>query len=301
MRLAFMGSPDFAVPALQALCRSGHEITSVYCQPPRPVGRGHRIRKCPVHEAAEALGLSIRTPSGLRKNSAEREYFRGLELDAAVVAAYGHILPADMLSAPRRGCINIHASLLPRWRGAAPIQAAILGGDSETGVTIMQMDEGLDTGPMLLSEAVTIGQDDTSADLHDRLASIGARLVVDVLAGNFPSIPQASEEATYAPKLSKADAVIDWTAPADVIRRRVRAFVPWPGTETLLDGAVLKILKTEPAEGSGPPGVILDDRLTIACGDGALRPVLVQRSGRGAMPTEDFLRGYPVRAGTKLG
>ena len=301
MRLAFMGSPGFAVPALRALHAAGHDIVAVYCQPPRPVGRGHRIHKCPVHEAAEALGLTVRTPERLRRDDAERAYFRALDLDAAVVAAYGQILPADMLVAPRRGCINIHASLLPRWRGAAPIHAAILAGDAQTGVTIMQMDEGLDTGATLLAEAVPIGPEDTTVDLLDRLADLGAALVIKVLDGNFPPVPQPEGGVTYAPKLSKADAEIDWSASAAVILRRIRAFRPWPGTETRLDGEVLKIIRAKPAAGQGEPGTVLDDRLAIACGDAAIRPTLVQRAGRAAMPAEAFLRGHPVAIGTRLG
>ena len=301
MRLAFMGSPGFAVPALRALHAAGHDIVAVYCQPPRPVGRGHRIHKCPVHEAAEALGLTVRTPERLRRDDAERAYFRALDLDAAVVVAYGQILPADMLVAPRRGCINIHASLLPRWRGAAPIHAAILAGDAQTGVTIMQMDEELDTGATLLAEAVPIGPEDTTVDLLDRLADLGAALVIKVLDGNFPPVPQPEGGVTYAPKLSKADAEIDWSASAAVILRRIRAFRPWPGTETRLDGEALKIIRAEPAAGQGEPGTVLDDRLAIACGDAAIRPTLVQRAGRAAMPAEAFLRGHPVAIGTRLG
>lgn len=301
MRLAFMGSPGFAVPSLRALRAAGNDIVAVYCQPPRPVGRGHRVRKCPVHEAAELLGLAVRTPARLRRDEAERAHFRSLDLDVAIVAAYGQILPPDMLVAPRRGCINIHASLLPRWRGAAPIHAAILSGDATTGVTIMQMDEGLDTGAMLLAESVPIGPDDVTADLHDRLAVLGARLVLRVLEGDPAPVPQPDEGATYAPRLSKADAAIDWSLPADAILRRIRALQPWPGTETILDGATLKILRAEPAAGSGEPGTVLDDRLAVATGEGALRPTLVQRAGRAALAADAFLRGHPVRAGTKLG
>lgn len=300
MRLAFMGSPDFAVPALRSLHEAGHEIVAVYCQPPKPVGRGHRVKKCAVHEAAEALGLPVRTPVRLRRNQEEIDYFRSLDLDAAVVAAYGQILPGPMLRAPRRGCLNIHASLLPRWRGAAPIHAAVLAGDAETGVTIMQMDEGLDTGAMLLAESVPIGSTDTTSDLHDRLAELGARLVLKTLADGFVPVVQP-EGATYAPKLTKADAVIDWNRPASAIERQVRAFQPWPGTETILDGTVLKILAVEFAAGNGVPGTVLDDRLTVACGEGALRPTRVQRAGKAAMPTEAFLRGHSVLAGTRLG
>ncbi|HQT61771.1 MAG TPA: methionyl-tRNA formyltransferase [Acidiphilium sp.] len=301
MRVAFMGSPGFAVPALMALHAAGHDVVAVYCQPPRPVGRGHRIRKCPVHEAADQLGLTVRTPERLRRDDAERAYFRGLDLDVAVVAAYGQILPADMLAAPRRGCINIHASLLPRWRGAAPIHAAVLAGDTQTGVTIMQMDEGLDTGAMLLAESLPIGPEDTTADLHDRLAALGARLILKALQADCIPVPQPEIGATYAPKLSKADAVIDWSTPAAAILRRIRAFQPWPGTETRLDGETLKILRADAAEGQGEPGTVLDDRLTIACGEAAIRLTLVQRAGRAAMPAEAFLRGHSVGIGTRLG
>lgn len=300
MRLAFMGSPDFAVPALQALHEAGEEIVVVYCQPPKPVGRGHRVRKCPVHQAAESLGLPVRTPARLRANDAELAFFRSLHLDAAVVAAYGQILPRAMLTMPRRGCLNIHASLLPRWRGASPIHAAILAGDAETGVTIMQMDEGLDTGPMLLAESVKIGPADTTVEIQNRLAALGARLILEVLTGDCKPVPQP-DGASYAPKLSKADALIDWRLPAVVIERQVRAFQPWPGTETTIDGAVLKIFRAEMAEGHGEAGTVLDDRLTIACGKGALRPTLVQRAGRSVMPTAAFLRGHPVPSGTRVG
>ena len=230
MRLAFLGSPDFAVPALRALVAAGHEVAMVYAQPPRPAGRGHRETPCPVHRAALELGLPVRTPARLRRDAAEHEAFAALGLDAAVVAAYGLILPKPMLEAPRRGCLNIHASLLPRWRGAAPIQAAILAGDAETGITIMQMDEGLDTGPMLLREAVPIGPRATAQELHDQLAELGARLVLRALAEDPPPVPQPTEGATYAPKLSKEDGRLDWAQDAVALDRRVRALNPWPGT-----------------------------------------------------------------------
>lgn len=299
MRLAFMGSPEFAVPALRALHDTGHEIVVVYCQPPKPAGRRHRIRKCAVHEVADELRIPVRTPAKLRKNQGEIDRFKALDLDAAVVAAYGQILPATMLKAPRLGCLNIHASLLPRWRGAAPIHAAVLAGDLETGVTIMQMDEGLDTGPILLAESVPIGTTETTSSLHDRLARLGAKLVLKALAGDFVAVAQPAG-ATYAPKLTKADGIIDWSQPAKAIERQVRALFPWPGTETKLDGATLKILAVEFEEGSGVPGTVIDNRLTVACGEGALRLVRVQRAGRAAMPTDEFLRGHPVRPGTRL-
>lgn len=301
MRLAFMGSPDFSTPALRALHTAGHQIAAVYCQPPKPAGRGYALRPCPVQVEAERLGLPVRTPGRLRSDAAEHAVFAGLGLDAAVVAAYGLILPQAMLDAPRRGCLNIHASLLPRWRGAAPIQAAVLAGDTETGVTIMQMDAGLDTGPILLREALPITANTTAAMLHDVLAEIGARLVLRALAENPEPEPQPTAGATYAPKLTRAAARIDWTRDAVTIERQVRAFDPWPGTFTTLAGTVLKVLAAVLAEGAGPPGTVLDDRLTIACGEGALRPIRVQLAGRPAMPAEAFLRGRVVAAGTILG
>jgi methionyl-tRNA formyltransferase len=305
MRLGFMGSPDFAVPALEALHDAGHVIAAVYCQPPRPAGRGQAVRSCPVQVAAERLGLAVRTPARLRGDAAVQAgvqaEFAALALDAAVVVAYGLILPPGFLAAPRLGCLNIHASLLPRWRGAGPIQAAILAGDAETGVTIMRMDAGLDTGPMLLREAVPITRATTAAVLHDALAMMGARLVLRALAEDPPAVPQPAEGATYAPKLSRADARIDWTAPAVAIERRVRAFDPWPGTFTLLDGAMLKVLGAVLVEGDGEPGLVLDDRLTVACGGGALLLTRVQLAGRAPLEAEAFLRGYPVPAGVRLG
>lgn len=307
MRLAFMGSPEFAVPALRALHAAGHEIAAVYCQPARPAGRGRSVRRCPVHAEADLLGLSVRTPPSLRTASEEWETFAALDLDAAVVAAYGLILPKAMLISPRRGCLNIHASLLPRWRGAAPMQAAILAGDAETGITIMQMDEGLDTGPMLLREAVPITPSTTTSTLHDVLAQMGARLILTALAPPPRTpVPQSADGATYAAKLSREDGRIDWTLDAASIERRVRAFDPWPGTFSTLNGTVLKILSvTIPersgAEGSGTPGTVLDHEPRIACGDGALRLTRVQLAGRSAMDAAAFLRGHPIAPGERLG
>jgi len=253
-----------------------------------------------VQIEAERLGLPVHTPKRLRDNTAEQAAFAGLDLDAAVVAAYGLILPQAMLDAPRRGCLNIHASLLPRWRGASPIQTAILHGDAETGVSIMQMDAGLDTGPVLLCEAVPITATTTAASLHDVLAELGARLVLQALTENPPPVPQPSEGATYAPKLTREDGRIDWHRDAAAIERQVRAFDPWPGSFTLLGGVILKVLAAELAPGSGPPGTALDDRLTIACGASALRLTRVQLAGRPAMPAETFLRGHHVPPGTRL-
>ncbi|HVC60758.1 MAG TPA: methionyl-tRNA formyltransferase [Acetobacteraceae bacterium] len=301
MRLAFMGSPDFAVPALHALHVAGHTIAAVYCQPPRPAGRGQAVRRCPVHRAADALGLEVRTPPRLRGDTAAQAAFAGLAPDAAVVAAYGLILPPAMLDAPRRGCVNIHASLLPRWRGAAPVQAAILAGDPASGVTIMRMDAGLDTGPMLLSEAVPIGPRTTSGALHDMLALLGARLILRALAEDPPPVPQPAEGVTYAPKLTREDGRIDWTHAAAAIERQVRAFDPWPGSFTTVRGAVLKVLAAEPAEGAGAPGLVLDEGCAIACGAGALRLTRVQLAGGAAMSAEAFLRGHRLPAGMMLG
>ncbi|MBB2174493.1 methionyl-tRNA formyltransferase [Gluconacetobacter johannae] len=306
MRLAFMGTPDFAVPALHALHAAGHEIVAVYSQPPRPAGRGQALRPSPVQTAAEALGLPVRTPARLRTNVAEHDIFRSLELDAAIVAAYGLILPAAMLDTPRRGCLNIHASLLPRWRGAAPIQAAILAGDGESGVTIMQMDEGLDTGAMLLSDRIALTGRTTATSLHDDLAAMGARLVVSALAD--PSLvprPQPEGGVTYAARLTREDGRIDWGHDAAAIDRQIRAMTPWPGSFTTVDGIVLKIGAAGLAGATVPPGThpgtVLDNELTIACGRGALRITRLQRPGRGMMDADAFLRGQPVPPGTRLG
>ena len=301
MRLAFMGSPDFAVPALRTLHAAGHEIAAVYCQPPRPAGRGQKETPSPVHRAALALGLPVRVPARLRRDPAEHAAFAALGLDAAVVAAYGLILPRPMLEAPRRGCLNIHASLLPRWRGAAPIQAAILAGDAETGVTIMRMEEGLDTGPMLLRGAVPSGPRTTAAEVHDALAALGARLVLEALATDPPATPQPEAGATYAPKLSKEDGRLDWREDAAALDRRVRALNPWPGTFFQQGAEAIRVLAAEPAEGAGPPGAVLDEAATIACGAGALRLTQLQRPGRGPLPAAEFLRGSPLAPGTRLG
>jgi len=304
MRLAFMGSPDFAVPALQALHAAGHDIAAVYCQPPRPAGRGQAVRRCPVHVAADALGIAVHTPRRLRTDPAAQAEFGALGLDVAVVAAYGLILPPAMLAAPTRGCLNIHASLLPRWRGAAPIQAAVLAGDPETGITIMQMDAGLDTGPMLLREAVPIGPHATAAELHDTLAALGARLILRALAEAPTPTRQPEEGVTYAPKLTRDDGRIDWSLDSGLLDRQIRAFDPWPGTFTLLGGAILKVLAAHPADplvAPPAPGTVLDASLTVACGHGALRLTRIQIQGRAAMAAGAFLRGHRVAPGTMLG
>lgn len=302
LRIAFMGSPDFSVPALHALHAAGHDIRAVYTQPPKPAGRGQQETPCPVHRAALALGLEVRTPTRVKRDRAEHAAFAALDLDVAVVAAYGLILPPAMLEAPRRGCLNIHASLLPRWRGAAPIHAAILHGDAESGVTIMRMEEGLDTGPMLLKDQVPLGPRSTTPELHDMLSRMGAELILRALDENPPAVPQPEEGVTYAAKLTKADGLLDWAQPAAALDARVRAMNPWPGAYFPHKGEMLRVLAAEPAEGAGRPGEVLTGPpLTVACGEGALRLTRLQRPGRGAMEAEALLRGYSLPAGTQLG
>lgn len=298
MRLAFMGSPDFAVPALRALHQAGHDIVCVYSQPPRPAGRGQKLTPCPVHQAAEALGLMVRTPARVKKDTAEHAAFAALDLDAAVVAAYGLILPKPMLEAPRRGCLNLHASLLPRWRGAAPIQAAILAGDRESGVTIMQMEEGLDTGPMLLSGRVAIGPHTTTPALHDALADLGAALILRALAENPTPLPQPAEGVTYAEKLTREHGRLDFSQPARQLERQVRALNPWPGTFCDNGNEILKILAADVVDAppGAPPGTVLAPGLTVACGEGALRITRLQRPGKPAMEADAYLRGHPAPA-----
>jgi methionyl-tRNA formyltransferase len=296
-----MGTPDFSVPALDALVAAGHEIAAVYTQPPRPAGRGQKDRPSPVHLRAEALGLPVRHPKTLRTPEAQAE-FAVLHADIAVVVAYGLILPKPVLDAPRHGCLNIHASLLPRWRGAAPIHRAILAGDAETGVCIMQMEEGLDTGPVLLRAATPIGPTDTTGDLHDRLAALGARLIVDALA-RLPDLapePQPEDGVTYAAKIDKAEAAIDWTRPASEIDRQIRGLSPFPGAWTTLEGRRLKLLRSRLADGQGAPGEVLHG-LTIACGAGAADILEVQAEGRARQDAASFLRGTPIVPGTRLG
>ena len=300
LRLAFMGSPDFSVPALRALHAAGHEIAAVYCQPPKPAGRGQKETPCPVHRAALELGLPVRHPARLKRDEAEHAAFAALDLDVAVVAAYGLILPKAMLDAPRRGCLNIHASLLPRWRGAGPIQAAILAGDATTGITIMRMEEGLDTGPMLLKEAVPISPATTTPALHDALSEAGARLILRALDENPAATPQPEEGVTYAPKLTKEDGRLHWAEPAEVLERRIRALNPWPGTFFMLKTEAIRVSAASIEAGQGTPGEALDDAGLIACGEGALRLARLQRPGRAAMPADAFLRGLPIPAGSRL-
>ncbi len=296
-----MGSPDFAVPALRALHDAGHDIVTVYCQPARPAGRGQAIRRCPVHVAADSLSLIVRTPARLHGSSIEQEEFRQLHLDAALVAAYGLILPQSMLDAPKLGCINIHASLLPRWRGAAPIQAALLSGDAETGITIMQMEAGLDTGPVLLAQSIPIKSDATAANLHNELALIGADLMLEALVRQPPPVPQSDVGVTYAPKLTRQDGWIEWGRSAEGIERQIRALNPWPGTFTTLAGTPLKVLAAMCTDGQGVAGTVLDSALTVACGQNAIRLTKVQLPGRGALDADAFLRGHPVAPGTVFG
>ncbi|MAU43981.1 MAG: methionyl-tRNA formyltransferase [Yangia sp.] len=302
MRVIFMGTPDFSVPVLEALVAAGHEIAAVYCQPPRPAGRGKKDRPTPVHARAEALGLEVRHPERLR-SAEEQERFAALGADVAVVVAYGLILPQPVLDAPKHGCLNIHASLLPRWRGAAPIHRAILSGDAETGVCIMQMEAGLDTGPGLLREATEIGAQETTGELHDRLSAMGARLIteaLDRLDGLAPEV-QPEDGVTYAQKIDKAEAAVDWSRPATEISRQIRGLAPFPGAWTTLGGERIKLLGARVVAGQGAPGTALDDGFTIACGEGAVQVTRAQRAGKGAQEAETFLRGMAIPRGTVLG
>ncbi|HYD32285.1 MAG TPA: methionyl-tRNA formyltransferase [Azospirillaceae bacterium] len=305
LRLAFMGTPDFAVPSLKALLDAGHDVVCVYSQPPRPAGRGHHVQPSPVHAFAQARGIPVRTPKTLR-NADEQQAFAALGLDAAVVAAYGLILPKPVLEAPVLGCLNVHASLLPRWRGAAPIHRAILEGDSESGVTIMQMDEGLDTGGMLLKGAVPIASTTTAPALHDQLAELGAGLIVEALAGlqagTLEPEPQPAEGVTYAAKLSRDDGRLDWSRDAAFIDRQVRALNPWPGVWFEAAGERIKVLAAAPVAdaAAAPAGTLLDDGMTVACGQGTVRLTKVQRPGKGAVDGASFLRGFAVKPGTPL-
>ncbi|GBR50127.1 methionyl-tRNA formyl transferase [Neokomagataea thailandica NBRC 106555] len=300
MRLIFMGTPDFAVPALHALITAGHDIVAVYTQPPRPAGRGKALRRSAVHEAADAAGIPVRTPAKVKKDEAEHAAFAALNADAAIVAAYGLILPKAMLDAPRLGCLNIHASLLPRWRGASPIQTAIVSGDSRSGVCIMQMDEGLDTGAVLLEGSTDITPHDTATTLHDRLAELGGKLVVEALATQPKATPQPTEGVTYAKILTRDDGRLDWTRSAQELDQHIRGFTPWPGAFTTLDGVVIKIGAAIPLDetGNATPGSTVDDKLTIACGSGLLRILRLQKPGRSMMDAADFLRGQSIPKGT---
>jgi methionyl-tRNA formyltransferase len=309
LRIAFMGTPEFSVSVLAELLGAGHEVVAVYSQPPRKAGRGMAEQPSPVHRFAQSHGLVVRTPVSL-KSPEEQQAFADLDLDVAIVVAYGLILPKAILEAPRLGCLNLHASLLPRWRGAAPIQRAIMAGDAETGVMVMQMDEGLDTGPVLLAEHVLIAPTATSGSLHDELSHIGASLMVRALAalerGSLHATPQPDEGVTYAKKIGKEEARIDWSRPASELDCHIRGLTPFPGAffEVTRDGLAtrVKILRASPTGGQGAAGEILslDGGITIACGDGALKITDLQRAGKGPMRADDFLRGFPFVKGERL-
>ena len=297
MRVIFMGTPDFSVPALRAIA-ARHQVMAVYSQPPRAAGRGQKPRPGPVMQAAEALGLPVRTPLRLRDAQAQAE-FAALEADVAVVVAYGLILPQPILDAPRLGCLNIHASILPRWRGAAPIHRAVLAGDAETGVAIMQMEAGLDTGPVLAEARTPISAQDTTGDLHDRLSRMGAELIVEVLDRlPLPAVAQAEAGVTYADKIDKAEAAIDWTQPAAAVDRRIRGLSPFPGAWTLAGGERIKLLRSRVVPGQGAPGQVLSG-FTVACGEGAIEVLEAQRQGKRALAADEVLRGWmlPERLG----
>jgi methionyl-tRNA formyltransferase len=306
MRLIFMGTPDFSVPTLKALVDAGHEVVAVYTQPPRPAGRGKKDRKSAIHNAADRLGLTVLTPKSMKTDDAGVE-FAALGVDVAVVVAYGQILPQAVLDAPKLGCINVHASLLPRWRGAAPIHRAIMAGDSATGVCIMQMEAGLDTGPVLARAETAIGDSDTTASLHDRLALMGAELIGDVLqdmaAGRTRPVVQEGEGVTYARKIEKAEARINWGVSAIDIDRQVRGLLPFPGAWFMLDGERIKLLAgtvCKVDEGEAVPGTLLDNVLQVACGEGSYQITRLQKAGKGPVDAEAFLRGKPVAAGVRL-
>jgi methionyl-tRNA formyltransferase len=302
MRVIFMGSPDFSVPVLEALVAEGHEIACVYCQPPRPAGRGKKDRPTPVQARAEALGLPVRHPVSL-KGAEEQAEFAALDADVAVVVAYGLILPQAVLDAPTQGCLNIHASLLPRWRGAAPIHRAIMAGDAQTGICIMQMEAGLDTGPVLLREATEIGAEETTGQLHDRLSAMGAALINDALGRLDQLEPevQPEEGVTYAAKIDKAEATVDWSASAAEVSRQIRGLAPFPGAWALHGDARIKLLGARVVAGQGAPGQVLDEGFTIACGDGAVQVTHAQRAGKGAQEAATFLRGHALVKGDQLG
>jgi methionyl-tRNA formyltransferase len=300
MRLIFMGTPDFAVVTLKALIEAGHEIAACYTQAPKPAGRGMAERRSPAHALAASRGIAVRTPRSL-KSADEQVHFAVLAADAAVVVAYGLILPKAVLEAPRLGCFNVHASLLPRWRGAAPIQRAIMAGDAETGVSIMRMDEGLDTGPVCATARVPITALTTAGALHDELADLGAKLICEVLAQEtITCTPQPAEGISYAPKIDKAEAHIDFTKSAVEVRNHIHGLSPFPGAWLMLNGVRIKALLCEVVEGSAAPGTLLDTKLTIACGSGAIRLLRLQREGKAPMAAEDFLRGFAVSPGQRV-
>ena len=303
MRLIFMGTPDLAVPTLVELAARGHEIAAVYTRAPKPAGRGMDVQRAPVEQEARRLALAVHTPRTLKDEEAQAA-FRAHNADAAVVVAYGLILPKSVLEAPRLGCFNIHASLLPRWRGAAPINRAIIAGDAESGVTIMKMDEGLDTGAIAMAERTPIGTDITAGDLHDALSRLGADLMLRTLAaaerGSLTLTPQPDKGVTYAEKISKTETRIDWSKPWKQVHDHVRGLSPFPGAWFEIDGVRIKALRSTKGEGSGAAGTALDDKLTIACGAGAVRFTQVQRAGKQPMSADEFLRGTPVKPGVRV-
>lgn len=302
MRLIFMGTPNFSVPFLEALQLAGHDVVAVYTQPPRPSGRGKRLQLSPVHQAAEAARIPVLTPTRLRDMPEESRIFKDFNADAAIVVAYGILLPAAFLAAPPLGCINVHASLLPRWRGAAPIQAAIMAGDSETGISIMQMDEGLDTGPVLSRASISIMPVETSETLQQKLSNLGTNLLVETLSAPMQATSQPGQGVTYAARLTREMGRMDWSLPAQELERRIRALMPWPSSSTTLNGTVLKIGGAEiVAEASlAPPGRVIDDRLTVQCGQDALRLTYLQRPGKAMMTCDAFLRGWSVPQGSQF-
>jgi len=303
LRLIFMGTPDFAVPTLIELAAAGHDIAAVYTRAAKPAGRGMGLQITPIEREARCLAIPVFTPRTL-KNEPEQAQFRGHEADAAVVIAYGLILPKPILEAPRLGCFNVHASLLPRWRGAAPINRAVMAGDKQTGITIMQMDEGLDTGAMALAERTPIEADDTAGGLHDVLARVGAGLMTRALVaaerGSLQLTPQPEQGVTYAEKILKSETRIDWSRPAAAVHDHIRGLSPWPGAWFEHEGVRVKVLRSTLAQGGSEPGTVLDDRLTIACGDGTVRLILVQRAGKQPMSADEFLRGARMGRGTRL-
>ena len=303
MRLIFMGTPDFAVPTLIELAARGHEIAAVYTRAAKPAGRGMDLQRTPIEREARRLALALRTPKTLKDDDVQK-IFHAHNADAAVVVAYGLILPKPILEAPRLGCFNVHASLLPRWRGAAPINRAIMAGDAESGVTIMKMDEGLDTGAMAMAERAAIGADMTAGELHDALSRVGADLMLRVLAAaerdSLSLTPQPANGVTYAEKISKNETRIDWGKSWKQVHDHIRGLSPFPGAWFEFDGVRVKVLRSIRGESAGPPGILLDNRLTVACGDGAVQLVQVQRAGRQPMSADEFLRGTPVKAGARV-
>lgn len=302
-RVAFMGTPEFALPSLKALLDTGYDVVACYSQPPKPMGRGHQVQEMPIHAYAKSKGIPVFTPKSL-KSEKEQELFSSLNLDLAVVVAYGLILPKDILDTPKYGCVNVHGSLLPRWRGAAPLHRALLAGDTKTGISIMQMDEGLDTGPVILMEELPIVESMTAQDLHDQIALIGGKALVDALPGyldgSITPQPQPEEGATYATKLQKGEGLLVWTEPASSLLRKVKALNPWPGVWFEHLGNRIKVIDAVIDAQSGAPGTVLDNQLTIACADHSLRPTRVQKAGKAPMTTEELLRGYELPQGTQL-